>query len=243
MATHGKNAKIYARGYNVREFLRKISLSMTASTPDDTAIGDTAMSRVADGIIDGSASYDGIFDDASGAIDQQLAAALGTQDSVWTVFPAGDSTLGDLGYGWIGVDDSYSPSADYDGVVVFSGESKTSGGQSIELVKVLVPLAAKTTSSNSTSLDNAASTAYGGSAYIHCTAATALTSIAVTIKGSATGSFAGEETTIGTFTSITAVNSSERIAFTDTVPRYLRAYWTLVGTSATISVSVHRHNI
>lgn len=239
---HGKNAKIYANGYStLRNYLQKISLSMSAESPEDTVIGATARSRVADGIVDGSISLDGNYDDTASASMAQVEAVLGSQDVVYNVLPFGDSALGDYGLGLITVNNDFKITGSYDDKVSFSAGGDVSGGHGIEVTRTLVPLAAKTTSSNSTTLDNSAATTNGGSAYIHCTAATALTSIVVTIKGSATGSFGGEETTIGTFTTITAANNAERIDFSGTVPRYIRAYWTLTGTSATIFVALHRH--
>lgn len=239
---HGKNAKVYTNGYSISTYLQKISLSMSAENPEDTTIGSSSRGRVPDGIIDGSASMDGIFDDDSGAIDSQMETILGAQDTIWSLLPAGDAALGDVGYGFIGINNEYSSESAYDDVVKFSASTEVSGGQGVEFCKTLVPLAAKTTSSNSANLDNGAATTNGGSAYLQVTAASGLTSIDVTIKGSATGSFGGEETTVGTFTQVTAAPDSERISFSGSVPRYIRAYWTLVGTSATIFVAVHRHN-
>jgi len=83
-------------------------------------------------------------------------------------------------------------------------------------------------------------TSDGAVFHLHVTAYSGFTSDAIIVEGSTSGSFAGEETTIATFTSVTGL-TSERVEVTGTVPRYLRVVDDVTGTgSITRLVAVSR---
>jgi hypothetical protein len=72
-------------------------------------------------------------------------------------------------------------------------------------------------------------TSQGAAAHLHVTAYSGLTSDDIIIEGSTSGAFAGEETTVFTFTQVTGV-TGERVEITGTVPRYLRVVDNVTGT-------------
>jgi hypothetical protein len=88
-----------------------------------------------------------------------------------------------------------------------------------------VALAAPTNITNTTSgttVDNGAATSQGGAAVLHILEAAADDTYAITVQGSTTGAFAGEETTLATFTLDAAAIGGERIAIAGSLPRYVR---------------------
>lgn len=237
---HSQNAKIYSDGYAIQAWIRKLKLAMAALAPENTTIGATgaARTREADGHESGNIEYDGIVTDLAAGSDARMKALFNQSSKIWTIMPFDDAAVGTAGYGLVTVKNKYDRETDGEDVIVFAGSGVISGYA--ERLKALHPLAARTADGDGTTLDNAAATTVGGSAYIHLTAATALTSLIVIIEGSATGAFAGEETTIATFATLTAAPGRERIVIAGTIPRYLRASWDITGTSATFFVGVHR---
>jgi hypothetical protein len=108
---------------------------------------------------------------------------------------------------------------------------KVSGA--VEEGKIVEALTAQTASGNSSSLDNSASSASGGSGYIQATAKSGTSpTMAVKIQHSADDSTFVDLVTFVTATDVTA----ERVTVAGTVNRYLRVNRT-VGGSATPSVT------
>lgn len=102
----------------------------------------------------------------------------------------------------------------------------------------LLAHAALTSTTNGTSVDNAASSANGGVAHLHVTAVSGTTpTLDVIIEHSSNNS---TWTTLGTFTQVTTTTASQRlvIAAGTTVNRYLRAKATIAGTNPSYTVSV-----
>lgn len=94
-----------------------------------------------------------------------------------------------------------------------------------------------TTTTDGSTVDNGAASSNGAVFHLHVTAYSGLTSDTITIEGSTSGAFGGEETTVATFAAVTSVlmalgGASLRVEVTGTVPRYLRAVDTIVGTGS-----------
>jgi hypothetical protein len=97
-----------------------------------------------------------------------------------------------------------------------------------------------TNTSNGASQDNGASTSKGGAAFLHILQAAASDTYAIIVEGSATGAFAGEQTTVASFTLNASSVGSERIAVTGTIPRYLRWKATRTGSAGnTVRLSIN----
>lgn len=97
--------------------------------------------------------------------------------------------------------------------------------------KILENNTTVTVDTNGTALDNGAQSTNGAVAHLHVTAFSGLTSDAIIIQSSATGSFGGEETTLFTFSSVSGL-TSESLSVTGTVPRYLRVKDDVTGTGS-----------
>jgi len=104
----------------------------------------------------------------------------------------------------------------------------------------ITDLAAVTTTSNSSAVDGGAATANGGIAHLHVTALSTPTTLDVDIEHSVDGSTSWA--VLGSFTQVTTTTATERIVIASgtTVRRYLRAAFTVSGTSYTCSVAFAR---
>ena len=222
--THGKNAKVLANGYDLSAYFNKADFKASADVAETTTLGASAKTYIA-GLEDATVSLDGYWSQEAGGSDPQLQAYLGTT-TIWTILMGGD-TLGARGYGASTFDTTLEIGAEIGGAVTITAEAQSTTGQ--DGVVVLNPLSAKTTTGTGTQVDNTTSTANGGAAYLHVTAASGTTpSLTVKVQHSADGSTWAD---LATHTAVTAANQSERIAFSGTVNRYLRASWTISGTS------------
>jgi len=133
---------------------------------------------------------------------------------------------------------SYAPSSSVgDGVDLGLGFATTGValfGQSI------TDLAAVSSTSNSAAVDGGAATSNGGIAHLHVTALSSPTTFDVDIEHSVNGSTSWA--TLASFTQVTTATATERITVASgtTVRRYLRAAFTVSGTSYTCSVAFAR---
>jgi hypothetical protein len=222
--THGKDAKVFANGYDMSGYLSSVTVSGEADTAETSTLGGTAKTYIA-GMRDATVSAEGFFSIDAGGSDERLAAQLGTS-VVFTVVLSADA-VGANGYGMTAIETSYEAGAEIGGAVSISVEGQSTVGQ--EPIRVLNPLSAKTATSSNASVDNAASTTNGYSAYLHVTAASGTTpSMTAKVQHSVDNSSWAD---LATFTAVTAANAYQRISGTGTVNRYLRAQYTITGTS------------
>jgi len=131
---------------------------------------------------------------------------------------------------------SFKTPAALGGLLMATVEGKTD--DKVEIGVVLQPKVTVTTSTNGASLDNSASSANGIMGFLHIFAADGTATI--TIEESSDDGAGDAFATVLSFTQISGI-SSQRVAITGTVERYLRAVITLgTATSVTAAVTVAR---
>lgn len=222
--THGKDAKVFANGYDLSGYLTSVTVSGESDTAETSTLGNSAKSYIA-GMKDATVKADGFFSGEIGGSDERLAAQLGST-VIFTVVLSADA-VGANGYGMTAIETTYETGAEIGGAVAASIEGQSSCGQ--EPIRVLNPLSAQTATGNGTAVDNLVSTANGYSAYLHVTAVSGTTpSMTAKVQHSADNSSWSD---LATFTAVTAANGYQRITGTGTVNRYLRAQWTITGTT------------
>lgn len=79
-----------------------------------------------------------------------------------------------------------------------------------------------TNTANGSAVDGGAASSDGGAAYLHLLTAAATDRYTLVVEGSTTGAFAGEESTLATFTLDGAEVGSEFITISGSIPRYTR---------------------
>lgn len=222
--THGKKAKVFANGYNVSGYFNSVTVSGEADTAEVSTLGSDDKAYIA-GMKDATISLEGFYAGGVGDIDELLESWLGTT-TTWTVVMTDDST-GALAYMVKAVDTTYEVGAEIGAAVSVSAEGQVTGGR--EAGRVLHALAARTATGTGTSVDNGASTSGGLAAYLHVTSASGTTpSLVVKVQHSADNSTWVD---LATFAAKTTSNTYERVEVTGTVNRYLRASYTISGTS------------
>lgn len=189
------------------------------------------------GQLAGSLGIDGFFDAAAGDIEKTLQTAATTEAGLLvTAFPE-TPAVGSFAFiaeGNVSARDV--PSAVKDTVKLTIEGTPNDG---VDWGRTLHVLGAETATGSSSGVDNAASSAGGGVASLHVTAASGTTpSLTARVQHSTDGSV---WTDLITFTAATAA-TFERKTVTGTVNRHLRADWTISGTtpSFTFAMAVAR---
>jgi len=233
MATvHGKQTIVLLNGVVMTTFLNEAS-APTASqdTADTSTFSDSAKTYVP-GLTDATFSLSGLFDGATDATDQVFQSTIGDTDDNLVVLYDGD-TLNNTGWAMEGNSTSYEITAPVADVVSVSLALQSS--TAAERIRVLHPLGAVTVTGTTSELDNSAGTTNGGSCFLQVTAASGTTpTLDIDVEHSTTSG--SGFTTLGSFTTATAAKSFERIEFTGTVNQFVRASFTITGTTPSFTM-------
>ena len=239
---HGKGTVFLMNAYNLSSYLNNASVSASVETADVTAFGASSKSYIV-GLQDATVSASGMYDGATGAIDDALTAGM-AGSNILSVFPDG-TAVGNfcrLASAHLTSFDITAPVGD---VVATSAEYQVTGGVERGVSLQLITTAISATG-NGTSVDNGASSTSTAGAlavgHVHVTANTRSATFVVKIQHSSDNTTFAD---LVTFTTVgiasTTSQRSEVIAGT-TINRYIRAQYTLsAGTgSATIGVAFAR---
>lgn len=234
MAINAKNSRLLLNETHVSGQIKGWSVSHQRDYGDATTILDDGW-RGVPGLLSGNMTINGLFDSTVGGLYQEVASCVGVDNSALvTVLPDG-FTIGKPALMAVTDIEGFEVPATNSDLVSLTVNGTADDG--VDMGVSLHALTAETTSTNGTSVDNAASSANGGIAALHLTAYSGLTNIVVKVQHSTDNSV---WTDLITFTTATAV-TSERKTIAGTVNRYTRALWTVSGAgSATFVVAFAR---
>lgn len=226
---HGKSAVVYQDGNDLTGYLRSLTNSAEVETAEATTFADDDKTYVP-GLGDATLSAEGLFD---ATFDGNITSITGSgTKSVWSVYPGGDA-IGLAGRGYSLDITSAERSADIGDVVMVSVEGQSSVGT--ERLVSHKELAQVTTSGTAAVVDGGASSASGGVAYLHATAASG--TVVVKIQHSSDNVTYADYLTVGTVTAAGALRASG----TGTVNRYTRLVYTATSGTATFVCGFGRY--
>jgi phosphate-selective porin len=237
---HGSAAKILLDGFNASNVLNEVSEEGEQDNAEVTVLGDSAKSYIP-GLRDATVKMSGFYDhdvvtDAN-AFSYKINSLL-RQETHATYLPAGD-TLGGPAYLLKGILSSDEISASVDDAAEVDIEFQNCTG--MESGKTLHPLAARTATGSATGIDNSAPSTNGLSAVLHVTAVSGTATPTVTVKiqhsSDSTNGVDGAWVDLATFAAATA-KGSQYVSVTGTVNDYVRAQWTITGTTPSLSFHV-----
>jgi len=235
-AIHGKGAQAYLNAVAVKTYLTKIAVGVDASVEEDTGIGPTGdfRTKTTGGIKDGSLSFSGVYAASAGS-DTTFRAALGVSPGYWLVAPAGTGTVGSRAFIVDAIENDYSIATPVEGIVTLDGSAEPDGG--VWLAYLLHGESAETATGDGTVYDLGANAPYsnGFAAALHVVAAGGTTPTCDVVIETATDSVFTVPIAVATFTQATGV-TSEMLSGTTEIKRYIRATWTLGGTSPTFTI-------
>ena len=224
---HGKSAIVLQNEFNLSSYFNDVSISRSIETAETTAFGASAKAYIV-GLIDGTLSLSGMFDGAANAIDAEMTDVLGVNaGAVISVSVSGVTTIGTRMISTTGKLTSYEVTSPVGDVVSANAEFQADDG--IGNAVSLAALAAITTTTTGTSVDNAASSANGGFATLHVTANTMNAATVCKVQHSSDNSTWADLQAFTSVPSTTVTAERIKVANGTTVNRYLRAVATPAG--------------
>jgi hypothetical protein len=215
-------------------FFNEASAVLSVETAETTTFGASGGAKTyVTGHNDGTLSLSGLFDGDAGSVDEGFAALVEGDLSIPVIVSQGPPAVGRQATFCIAIETSYEVSSPVADVVSISVDTQAEDG--IQRGVLLAIGAAITSTSNGSSVDGAAGTTNGGYAYLSVPANTRNGAVTVKVQHSADNS---SWVDLVTFASITASTpTSERVAVAEgaTVNRYLRATYTVAGSTGSIS--------
>ena len=229
---HGKNMEVHVNGYDLTAYFESCESSHDADVAETSVFGGNNKAFVA-GQKQATITLAGFYDGTAAAVDAVLQAAVGVDNSEFCVWPQGD-TAGNYGQGFQGIQTAYSITGTVDDACRVSASVQSITGR--ERIVSLKALAQVTTSGSTTAIDNGASSANGGSAYLQVTDVTG--TVEVKIEHSTDNNTWAD---LVEFTAVDTDHSSQRVTFSGTVNRYTRVTYTLGGgETLTFACGLHR---
>lgn len=223
-------------GYSLLGFMTDFNEKIEKPTEDTTVLGVRWAQSEQVGLRKASLSQNGFYDDASGASNEALVGLSGS-DRVAMYGLAGNAK----GRAFRGLAGAIE--AVYDRVMSLGALHKANASYVVngaaEEGKLVHELAAETTASGnsqSSSVDNAASSANGGAAYVEVSGLTlgGYTNVTLKARHSADNSTFAD---LATFTNVTAAPTAERVAVVGTINRYTASLWLFNGAGSGPSVT------
>lgn len=223
--SHGSKAKAYINGYDLTSYFKSASAEGMRDMAESSAWGATNKAYIP-GLGDGSLSFDGMFDGSASAVDDRLNTALTATTPAVVVYEPVTEALGSVAYGYSADESTYDAAAPVADIVSVAAEFQSSVGRERMLVHAV--LAQVSANGNGTAIDNAASSAAGGRAYLQVTQSSG-GNLVVKVQHSPDNSVWADLITFTTAAAITA----ERKTVTGTVDRYTRSLHTISAGTAT----------
>lgn len=225
----GDHVQVLIGGYELTGDSNRITIDDARQTLDATAFGDAVqkfiagqrrMSLTHSGYLNATAAHSHPVLNTA-ALDGVVSLLVGQNAA-----PA----AGDPVYNLRTLQSRYSTTPEVGQVVPFSATFANRQGNQDGWGTALAVPTSFTNTTNGTAVNHGAATTDGGAAYLHVLTAAASDTYAVTVEGSTTGVFSGEQTTLATFTLNGSALGSERIAINGSIPQYIR--WRAVRTGS-----------
>lgn len=215
-------SRVFAGGFEYSCYSRGFSMSSTTDMLDTTTLCNPAKVFIP-GQDTSTASFDIIYDAAQSSHANTWSSAT----ALPVTYLPHNTTVGSSAFLFNSIRTEYTVTsavaATVDATLTTVNTGVTGYGVSLS------PLAAITTDTAGTSVDNGASTTGGAVAHLHTTAHTGHT-VAIRIEHSTNNS---TWTTLASFSTMTTTAISERIVITGTINRYVRVYDDLTGSGST----------
>jgi hypothetical protein len=239
MAKRGPDeAFLLVGGYDLGQDSHSLNYSKTATLEETTAFGDTFVENSYVGIVRGTVTQEGYYDDADNRSSEALAAKSGTSRAM--VVALAGNAQGRLCAGISGaMQSTFGRGANRNELTKVSATFESNGA--IEEGVILQSLAAESGAGATSdgSYDHGAA-ATRSAAYLQVTelALGGYTSITVKVQESSDDGAGDAWADIATFTVVTAESVGERIAIATSVERYTRVTLTLNGSGSSESITM-----
>lgn len=236
--SHGKDAVLWLNGVKISQWLRSITMNPTADLHDSSVFELDDKTYIA-GLEGSTISADGLFEGTADAADELFESLLGDPPGpVFTYLPAGDGA-GNRMKSMVASVANHTTNTPANDLAQVHLEATSNVGHESGIV--LHAHAARTATADGSSVDQTASSSGGAAAYLQVSAGSPdAGTLDVKVQHSADNSVWAD---LITFTQVAGTDdpTAERGAATGTVNRYVRATWTIAGTTPSFSFLVGFH--
>ena len=236
MALNTQNVKVLAGEFDLSTFLNNVDLNRSRGTLDTTAFGDASETFILD-LKTGSLDVSGWADTTATGINKILDDDYGTDDIPVTYTLA--ATAGAKAYLLSAAETTIGNSGSIPGLLAIDG-TYTADQDGVDDGVLLLPVTTATATANGATYDRGTSTKTGAVGILHVTTTDRTTgdeTMDVVIQHSASSDMSGAATLIA-FTTGTTVAVSERVETTTDPLRYIRASYTIAGTTPSFVFAV-----
>jgi hypothetical protein len=237
---HGKNVQVFVDEFDFSSYFNDVSASTTVETAETSTFGSSAKEYIS-GLKDGTVSLSGMFEaTASVGTDAYFATVLGGTTKEKVIVATEGHANGARAVMLESDATSYEVSGAIADVVQASAEFQSSNG--VEHGVILSSGSAVSATGNGTGVDNGASSANGGVAFLSVPTNTRNGNITVKVQQSADNSTFTDLVTFTAVTSTQKISYRVEVAAGTSVARYLRVNYTVAGStgSATPIVAFSR---
>ena len=236
MAQHGKDTVVLHNQYNLTSSLDSASIDRSIAALDTTVFGLNSRTYKP-GQKDGSVSVEGFADPAAAGIDTILSNSFGSASTSVTVSLG--QTAGSNACLMDAIENQYATTSSVTEMVRITGEYQAAQ-DGVDAGVLLLPVTTATSSANGDTYDRGTATKTGAVGILHVTATDRTTgdeTMDVVIQHSASSDMSGAATLIA-FTTGTTVPVAERVETTTDPLRYIRASYTIAGTTPSFTFAV-----
>jgi hypothetical protein len=228
-ALAGDHVQVLVNGYELTGDSQRVMMNDLRDVYDVTAFGDD-VHNVIPGLRASSIAHEGYMN-AAAARSHPVMKGVDV-DSVISVLLGQNAAplVGDPAYSLVSLQGRYATMPEVNRHIPFMALFANKGSSSGLWGVTLAPPTSFTNTTNGTAVDNGAASSNGGVGALHVLQAAASDTYSITIEGSTTGAFGGEQTTLLTFTLNGAALNSQRLPIAGTIPRYTR--WRAVRTGS-----------
>lgn len=232
-AQRAKHTKVWIEGYHLSTRLNDIKPSCNFDEVE--ASGFSQDKGYVKGQADASMGLDGFFSEDTGSTHEALKTAGTDGNRIITLALGANAApvLGDPTCSLLAEQFNYQPTSDLKGVIAVHADMKAKG-KPLEF-GILLADATITATGQQSSVDNGAASSNGGVGYLHILGLSAGDTITVKIQHSTDNSTWAD---LITFTLDGTALDAERVEVTGTVNRYVRASYTVTGSSISFPIAV-----
>ena len=228
---HGKGSQLLMDENDLSAWFRSLDLSADVDAADTTTFTKSWKTFIP-GLISGAMEGSGIHDADQQNVKATLQAAT---DSVLTFSPGKATALGDPARLLVPRSTSMKESSPVGDVVAFDWSAQADG--TLGFGRLWHPLAEETSTSTSSYIDGGAASSTGAVAHLHITDLVGDTDLLVEFSDCATPGGSYVAITGGAFTLATGVGA-QRLEIPGTIRRYVKATWTITGSTPSVTFAV-----
>lgn len=236
MALIGDYVTVLVGGYDLTGDSNKIDIKDKRMLYEVTAFGDVAHNFVS-GKRQLALNHAGYMNATVGRAHPVLKT--GSAQGVFSLFLGQNATpaVGDPVYSLFFQEGAYSVMPEVGKYIPFNADLLNAGSLGGWGAALAVPVTF-TSNSNGSAVNEGAQSTNGGAVFLHILQSPNPDTYVITVEGSTTGAFGGEQTTLATFSLNGSAVGSERKAIAGTIPQYTRWKAVRTGTGNTIKIAV-----